>query len=77
MEAVSGVVVAGSARFARNADFLGVDTQISNTPASDSLGNLAPERQRSRIWRSQRAHDGQWPAIRGPETAAFFSGHFP
>ena len=43
--------------------FLLVDTEISNAAASDSLGNLAPERQRSRIWRSQRAHCGQWPAI--------------
>ena len=57
--------------------FFLVDRQISNAAASDSLGNLALERQRSRIWRSQRAHHGQWPAIRGPQTAAFLPGHCP
>ena len=63
----SADVFAGSAplRQARRFFFL-VDTQISNAAASDSLGNLAPERQRPRIRRSQRAHYGQWPAIRGP-----------
>jgi diketogulonate reductase-like aldo/keto reductase len=56
----------------RRADFFCLaDTQISNAAASDSLGNLAAERQRSRIWRSQRARYGQWPAIQGPQTAAF------
>jgi hypothetical protein len=57
--------------------FFSVDAQISNTAASDSLGNLAPERQRPRIWCSQRALHGQWPAIGGPETAAFPSRHCP
>jgi hypothetical protein len=61
----------------RRADFFLVDAEISNAAASDSLGNLAPERQRPRIWRSQRAHYGQWSASRGPQTAAFPSGHCP
>jgi hypothetical protein len=75
---VVGVVVAGGAprRQARRFLFL-VDTQISNVPPSDSLGNLALDRQTPGIWRSQRAHYGQWPAIRGPQTAAFPSGHCP
>ena len=48
-EAVSGGVVAGSAlRQARRFFFL-VDTEISIAAASNSLGNLAPERQRPRI----------------------------
>jgi hypothetical protein len=43
-----GVVVAGSAplRQARGFFFM-VETQISNAMTSDSLGNLAPEHQRS------------------------------
>jgi hypothetical protein len=48
IEAVSGVFVDGGAHFARRADFsFFVEPQISDAAASDSLGNLAPERQRS------------------------------
>ena len=57
--------------------FLLVDRQISNAAASDCLGNLAPERRRPRIRCLQRAHHGQWPALRGPQTAAFLPGHCP
>ena len=69
---MSSAVVAGSAllRQARRFFFVG-DTQISDAAASDCLGNVAPERQRPRFWCLQRAHCGQWPAIPGPETAAF------
>ena len=65
---MSGVVVAGSAPLRQALRFFFVvETQISNAAASDSLGNLASERKRPRIWRLQRAHYGQWPAIRAPE----------
>ncbi|HEY2871873.1 MAG TPA: hypothetical protein VGJ56_08150, partial [Reyranella sp.] len=49
-EELDGVVVAGSAplRQARRF-FFSADTEISNAAASDSLGNLAPERQRPRL----------------------------
>jgi hypothetical protein len=78
MKAVSGVVAAASAplRQARRFFFL-AGTEISDGVARDFLRNLAPNRQRPRLRRSQRAHDGQWWAIRGPQTAAFPLGHCP
>ena len=52
------------------------DRHLDAAPVFE-LGNLAPPRQRPRIRRSQRAPDGQWTAIHGPETAAFPLGHCP
>src|SRR5689334_12250940 len=71
MEAVSGVVVAGSAPLRLAQIFLVVETQISNAAASDSLGNLAPERQRSRIWRFAAGSYGQWPAFEARKQRLF------
>jgi hypothetical protein len=49
--------------FARRRFFFLLEVQISYAAASDSLGNLALERQRPRLCRSSRARYGQWPAI--------------
>jgi hypothetical protein len=49
MEAVSGVVVAGSALGQAHIFLFLVETQISNAAARDSLGNPAPDRQWARI----------------------------
>ena len=51
--------------------FLLVETQISNAAANNSLGNLAPERQRPQIRRSRRAHYGQWPAFEARKQRLF------
>src|SRR5579871_2440858 len=57
-------------RLVRRFFFL-VATRISNAAASDSLGNPAPERQRPRLWHSQRAHYGQWPAFEARKQRPF------